>query len=150
MKKKRWLIPLLAADILLLAVIAGIVVQQMQAVQKPDEAALPKEEQLVHITQGMSYVTYAAEAEMANGQIAIWLSNGEENPYAIRAEILQPQTNARIAHSDWIEPGYRLEHMNAEQRLAPGDYPCLMRIELASPQGESIGKAGRSLLLSVK
>ncbi|MBQ8536366.1 MAG: hypothetical protein IJ461_03060 [Clostridia bacterium] len=150
MNKKKWLILLVVADILLLAVIAGIVMTQGQSPQRKEASALPKEVNLENITQGMSHVTYAPEAVMRNGQIAIRLSNGEKSPYAIRAEIILPQTNTVIAQTNWIDPGYRLENMKTAEKLPTGQYPCLMRIELATAQGESIGKAGRSLLLSVQ
>lgn len=150
MKKKHWLILLVAVDILLVIVIAGSIYMQTQFTPQKEESALPEESQLASITQGMSYVTYAAEAVGKDGKIAIWLSNGEESPYSIRAEIILPQTDTIIAHTDWIEPGYRLEYMNADQHLSEGKYPCLMRIELATMQGKSIGKAGRSLLLNVQ
>lgn len=142
-RRIKWLIALLvAANLLLVAVVGFLVLRTGE--NEPVQASLEK------LSESMGNVYYRAEATLADGKINILLSNADENDCAIRAQLMLYEDGRLIGKTGWIDPGYRLENMQAQLNLQPGKYPCRMQIDLMNEDGFLVGSAGRALLLTVE
>lgn len=149
-RRGRRLIALLLVVNLALAGVLFYAARQYFSAGAPQKETEMAPEQLAEVSDGMVGVTYNPEPFMKDGKIAVMLSNGSQTGNSVRLELILLEGNATLARTDLIDAGYRLEYLTADKRLGRGEYPCLLRVELCTPQGETIGTAGRSLLLKVE
>ena len=146
-RRRRLIAILIVLDLLLIAV-GGWVFTRLQK-----EQTVQEESRLTHLEQinaAMQHVLYEPEAVMTQDRIAIMLSNGEESGCSIRVQLVLLNTHEILAETALIDPGYRLEKLQANRTLEPGSHPCLLRIELFTAEEGSLGTVGRSLLLNVQ
>ena len=82
--------------------------------------------------------------------MGIYLSNGEENTCGVCIEVYLLETGEKIAASDTVLPGWRLEKLQLEKELAAGEYHCLVRcLFYTMDENISLGTTTRQMLLTV-
>ena len=145
---RRLVALLLAVNLALAGVLAWVGIKRLRAAAPQEEA--PTEQQLEMISGGMTGVMYNPEPMMKDGKIAVMLSNASAAGYSVRLELILLEGNETLARTDLIDAGYRLEYLTTKKKLKAGEYPCLLRVELCTPEGKTIGTAGRSLLLKAE
>ena len=149
-RRGRRLIALLLVVNLALAGVLLYAARDYLPWRKPQQDAPMNQEQLAQVSSGMTGVTYHPEPYMKDGKIAVMLSNGSAEGCSVRLELILLTDNQLLAKTDLIDAGYRLEYMTANRKLTKGAYPCLLRVDLYTPEGKRVGSAGRSLLLNVE
>ncbi|MBE5803144.1 MAG: hypothetical protein E7316_01360 [Clostridiales bacterium] len=109
-----------------------------------DEAAVQA------LGEAYRHVRLNNEAVAENGEIAILLSNGEENPCAVAMELLLGADEV-IARTAQVDPGWRVEHIALDAQLQPGVHQCLARIHFyMADTGAPLGTMAQQVLLTVK
>jgi len=161
---RRIVILLIAADLLLLAGLGVLFLgsdkedhSQRDALaqligpeaDEMDEAEF-EESRLQMLSDALLLVSYNPEAQLINGGIDLYLSNREDNICSVSVELKILPDNRVIASTGLIDPGYRLERLDCDAKIAPGEYTCLMVMQVFAEDGTHFGKAGRHLMLSVK
>jgi len=95
-------------------------------------------------------VTLRSEPEVTGRSAALYLSNGEDNLCAVSVELSLFESDELIGQSGLIEPGWRLESLELDRELEPGEYPCLARCYFYTVEGNVfLGQTTRQLLLRV-
>ena len=95
-------------------------------------------------------VTMRSEPEVSDGEIALYLSNGEENSCAVAVELSLFESGEVVAATALVDPGWRLETLELETKLDAGEYPCLARCNFYTVEGNVfLGHSTRQLRLRV-
>lgn len=100
--------------------------------------------------EAASHVSMHSEVKSDGREIALYLSNAEENTCAVSVEIIIPGTGRLLAESGLVEPGWRLEKLPLKTGLDAGEYYCLVRLRFYTMDGNDLlGQTGRHMLLTV-
>lgn len=124
--------------------------RQMRLPSNVDDAAL-QTAQMAELGKMYRHVTLYSEAICTDGKLNIMLSNGEENQYAVRMELLLFETGELIGYTDLVDPGWRVEDMDVLLPLAPGNYQCLARLHFYTLDGTALlGTMGRHVQMKMQ
>ena len=153
----------LLLDVIIAAVLVGSILNNRRSHSHERDALA----QRIGITQEMSaeqqeakfaqaagdaarLVTMRSEVVTEDGEIALYLSNDEENDCAVSIQIVLLGTDTVLAESGLIEPGWRLESLPLERTLDKGQHMCLVRCSFYTMEGNVfLGKTAKQLLLTV-
>lgn len=164
-KRRIWIAVLLGiADIVLLASLFVLFCGEEEAEEKKRDVLAQaigqqaeqmseeemEEARLMLISDALRHVQYNAEPILADGQVDLYLSNGEESGCIVCAEVKRLDTGEVIGTIGLIDPGYRLEKMNCTAKLPAGDHACQMILHVYDLSGVYLGRAGRHMMLTVK
>ena len=126
-----------------LAKLIGPEIRQMTDAQR-------EEARLQLLSEGIRNTYYNPEPELKDGQINLFLSNGDENSYGFSAELTVIETGEAIAQTGVIYPGYRVEQLPCGAEMEKGEYECLLSLLVYAADGTELGRVGRHLTLSVQ
>lgn len=96
-------------------------------------------------------VSVKSECTAKDGRADIYFANQAGNTCAAALELKRMDTNAVIAQTDLLDPGYYLESVQFMETLPAGEYECLAIFQFYWMENDIyVGSGARQMLLRVE